>query len=127
MFPQELVSVAGKLVELCNSNQEAEALNTIYDQNCVSVEALAMGEAGREAKGLDAIRGKHDWWFGAHEVHKVTAEGPFLFGDDQFSVIFDMDVTNKESGERTQMKEVAVYTVKDGKIVREEFHYPPMG
>ncbi len=127
MFPDELVSVAGRLVEYCNNNQEAEALDTLYAEDCVSVEALAMGEAGREAEGLGAIRGKHDWWFGAHEVHKASAEGPFLFGDDQFSVIFDMDVTNRESGQRTQMKEVAVYTVKGGKIVREEFHYPPMG
>ena len=86
-----------------------------------------MGDAGREAQGLDAIKGKHDWWYGAHDVHQVSAEGPFLFGDDQFSLVFDMDVTNKESGERMQAKEVGVYTVKDGKIVREEFFYSPMG
>lgn len=127
MFPEELVSVAGKLVALCNSNRELEALDTLYDEHCVSVEALPMGDAGREAKGLAAIRGKHDWWFGAHEVHKASAEGPFLFGDDQFSVVFDMDVTNRDSGERSQAREVAVYTVKGGKIVREEFHYPAAG
>ena len=34
-----------------------------------------------------------------------------------------MDVTPKASGERMQMDEVAVYTVKDGKIVQEEFLY----
>ena len=127
MFPEELTSVAGKLAECCNSGSEAEALETLYAQDCVSVEALAMGDAGREAQGLDAIKGKHDWWYGAHDVHQVSAEGPFLFGDDQFSLVFDMDVTNKESGERMQAKEVGVYTVKDGKIVREEFFYSPMG
>ena len=127
MFPDSLTSVAVKLVECCNKQQEQEALNTLYDEKCVSVEALAMGEGGREAIGLEAIRGKHEWWFGAHETHSASAEGPFLFGDDSFSVIFEMDVTNKETGQRTQMKEVGVYTVKDGKIVREEFHYPSMG
>ena len=86
-----------------------------------------MGESGRETTGLDAIRGKHDWWFNAHEVHATSAEGPFLFGEDRFSLIFDMDVTNKESGQRMQMREVGIYTVKDGKIIREEFYYPPMG
>jgi len=33
-----------------------------------------------------------------------------------------MDVTYKKSG-RMQMNEIAVYQVKDGKIVFEQFHY----
>jgi ketosteroid isomerase-like protein len=127
MFPQDLAEVAGKLAACCNSGREAEALDTLYAQDCVSVEALSMGDAGREAQGLDAIRGKHDWWYSAHDVHAVSAEGPFLFGEDRFSLVFDMDVTNKESGDRMKAKEVGVYTVKDGKIVREEFFYSPMG
>ena len=47
-----------------------------------------------------------------------------MHGDDRFAVIFGFDVSNRQSGERTQMQEVAVYTVNDnGKIVREEFFY----
>lgn len=127
MFPETLTDVATKLAEYCNSQQESKALDTLYDVSCVSVEALAMGEGGREAVGLDAIRGKHDWWYGAHDVHSTTAEGPFMAGEDKFALIFDMDVTNKESGQRMQMREVGLYTVTGGKIVREEFFYPPMG
>ena len=127
MFPDQLTGTATRLAECCNNHQELEALNTLYDADCVSVEAAAMGDGSRETKGLAGIRGKHDWWYGAHDVHKATAEGPFLFGDDRFALIFDMDVTNKESGQRMQMREVGVYTVKNGKIVREEFFYPPMG
>ena len=126
MFPQDLTDVAGKLADCCNSGREAEALDSLYAQDCVSVEALPMGEAGRETQGLEGIRGKHEWWYGAHDVHSVSAEGPFLFGDDQFSLVFDMDVTNKETGERMRAKEVGIYTVKDGKIAREEFFYSPM-
>jgi hypothetical protein len=36
-------------------------------------------------------------------------------------VQYDIDVTDKESKKRIQMSEVGIYTVKDGKIVREEF------
>jgi len=36
-------------------------------------------------------------------------------------VQYDADVTEKESKKRRKMSEVGVYTVKDGKIVREEF------
>ena len=127
MFAQHLMETATRLAECCNSGREAEALDTLYDEACVSVEALPMSEAGRETQGLAGIRGKHDWWYGAHEVHAVSAEGPFLFGENQFSLVFDMDVTNRESGERSQMREVGIYTVQDGKIVREEFFYPATG
>jgi predicted ester cyclase len=34
-----------------------------------------------------------------------------------------MDVTTKETGQRMQMKEVGLYTVKNGKIVEEKFLY----
>ena len=72
MFPQDLTDVAGKLADCCNSGREAEALDSLYAQDCVSVEALPMGEAGRETQGLEAIRGKHEWWYGAHDVHSCS-------------------------------------------------------
>ncbi len=40
---------------------------------------------------------------------------------DTFAVQFDVDVTDKASKKRMQMSEVGIYTVKDGKISREEF------
>jgi len=36
-------------------------------------------------------------------------------------VQYDADVTDKSSKQRRRMSEVGVYTVKDGKIIREEF------
>jgi ketosteroid isomerase-like protein len=33
----------------------------------------------------------------------------------------------KPSGQRMQMNEMGLFTVKDGKIVREEFFYPTAG
>ena len=129
MFDPKLIETATKLVAHCNDGTEAEALDTLYSADCVSVEALDMpgGPMGREAEGLDAIRAKHEWWFANNEVHATSAEGPFLFAPDTFSVIFDMDVTDRTSSQRMQMKEVGQYTVgADGKIVREAFMYPPM-
>lgn len=50
--------------------------------------------------------------------------GPFCgHREDQFVVHFVMDVTPKAAGERTQLNEVALYTVANGKIVQEEFLY----
>ena len=130
MFSETLTQTANALVKHCQDGTERQGLDTLYAPDCVSVEALDMpgGPMGREAVGLDAIRAKHDWWEANNEVHSTTAEGPFLYAPDTFGVIFAMDVTDKTRGERVQMKELGLYTVgEDGKIVREQFMYPPMG
>jgi hypothetical protein len=48
--------------------------------------------------------------------------GPFV-GEDKFAVYYNLDVTFKPTGKRTPMEEMALYEVKDGKIVREQFFY----
>ncbi len=45
-----------------------------------------------------------------------------VVGGNHFSVAMGMDVTMK-GGERMQMDEIAVYEVKDGKIVKEQFFF----
>jgi len=124
--PEQLMQIGQQVVEMNNNDQSRDCVKQLYAQDCVSAEAMAMpGQASNEVQGVDGILGKHDWWEGANEVHSSSAEGPFAFGDDRFCVIYDMDVTSKESGERMQMKEVATYYVNaDNKICREEFAYP---
>lgn len=123
MFDKTLMDVGSTLVAYCRQNKEAQGLNELYARDAVSVEAAPMGPQGAEMKGIDAIKGKHEWWFGANEVHSASVEGPFFHGPDRFGVIFEMDVTEKATGKRMQAKELGVYTVKNGKIVREEFFY----
>jgi hypothetical protein len=83
---------------------------------------MAMPNGSREMTGMDAVRGKANWWMSEHEVHSAHVEGP-LVSPAHFSVRFKYDVTNKPSGRRMMLDELAVYQVKDGKIVREEFFY----
>ena len=40
---------------------------------------------------------------------------------DQFAVRYAFDTTNKKTGQRSKDSEIAVYAVKDGKIVQEQF------
>lgn len=119
----KLKELAERTVEANRSGEARALLDEIYAEDAVSVEAQAMPGASAEFTGLEAIGGKYDWWEGAHEVHSLEVEGPFLHGDDRFGVIYGIDVTNKESGERSQMRELGIYTVANGKIVREEFYY----
>lgn len=120
----QLKQTAEALVGHCRNHTEAEGLKTIYAPDAVSIEAADFSGNGAEVQGIAAIEGKHAWWAANFEVHGGSVEGPMYNGEDRFSVIFEMDVTNKESGERTQSKEVAIYTVNDaGKISKEEFFY----
>jgi len=112
--------VAKKVVELVQKQAWYEALDTLYDDNIVSVEAFSMGGESPETRGKEGVRGKIDWWVNGMEVHSFDTKGPFV-GHDRFVVQYDADVTDKNSKERRQLSEVGVYTVKDGKIVREEF------
>ena len=49
--------------------------------------------------------------------------GPFPHGEDQFAVFAKYEVTPRSTGKRTTMEEVAVYTIKNGKIIDEKFFY----
>ncbi|MEL6364765.1 MAG: nuclear transport factor 2 family protein [Pseudomonadota bacterium] len=122
-FNADLKAIAEKLVAHCMAGTEEEGLKELYAADAVSVEALPMGDMGAEAAGLEAIKGKHDWWNNTMEVHSADVKGPYLHGDDQFAVWFQIDATDKTTGERSEMSEVGVYTVKGGKIVREAFFY----
>jgi SnoaL-like domain len=112
--------VAKKLVELCRNGEWRKALDELYGKDIVSVEAREMENMPAEMRGIDQVRGKTDWWEKNMEVHSAKVGGPFV-ARDTFVVQFDIDVTDKESKKRMQMSEVGIYTVKDGKVAREEF------
>ena len=112
--------VANKVVELTRKQAWREAIDSLYAKDIVSVEARAMEGGSFESRGIEAVRGKTDWWENNMEVHSAKVSGPFV-AHDRFVVQYDIDVTDKNSKERMQLSEVGVYTVKDGKIAREEF------
>ncbi|QOJ01884.1 MAG: nuclear transport factor 2 family protein [Phycisphaeraceae bacterium] len=98
----------------------AEIEDTWWDKKKIaSVEGHGVGMAW---VGLKAVRAKNDGWVAEHAIHGASAEGPFV-GSTGFTVRFKMDVETKATGQRQVMDEVGVYTVENGKIVREEFMY----
>lgn len=116
------LEIGKQLVELCRAGKNHEVQNQLYAQDIVSVEAFAPPGQSPESKGLAAIQAKSTWWRENHEVHKAEVEGPFPHGD-RFAVVFKYDITRKAVNQRVQMNEVALYTVANGKITREEFFY----
>jgi SnoaL-like domain len=112
--------VAKKVVELVRKQAWYEAVDALYDENVVSVEAYPGAGGSPETKGKENVRKKIEWWVNAMEVHSFTANGPFV-AHDRFVVQYNADITEKSAKERRQISEVGVYTVKDRKIVREKF------
>ena len=120
-------AVADELVSFCRAGRNADAINTLYSADIVSVESMGNESMPREMKGIDAIRGKNQWWGENNVVHAADVQGPFVGNDDKFAVYYNYDVTFKPTGKRNNMEEMALYTVKDGKIVREQFFYRTTG
>ena len=114
--------IGDKLVALCKQGKNLEAIESLYSSDIVSVEAGTMPNMAQTQNGIEAIKGKNKWWSENHEVHGGEVNGPYPNGD-QFIVHFKFDVTPKHSGQRMTMEEMGLYTVKDGKITREEFFY----
>ena len=114
-----ITEIANALVEKCRVGKGTDVVNEMYCDNAVSIEPF--GENAR-TEGKEGILGKHAWWGNAFEVHSMQVADPII-ADNFFTTSFTMDTTNKESKERTTMSEIAVYEVKDGKIVKEQFFY----
>ena len=114
--------IGQKYVALCKEGRGEESLDALFAKDAISVEALAQNGADRTAKGVDALHGKSKWWRENNTLHKAEIFGPYPH-DDRFAVRFLYDITNKGSGKRMTMDEVGVFTVKDGKITKEEFFY----
>lgn len=117
------MEVANELVAGCRENRAMANLDKLYAADAVSVEAVDQSGMGPETAGIAGIKGKHEWWDNAFEVLGGSVSDPMPHGEDRFAVIFEMQAKSKETGEVSDMKEVAVYTVADGKITREEFFY----
>ena len=117
--------VGTRLVELCKKGQNMEAIDSLYSKDIVSIEAQSTPEMPAEMRGIDKIKGKNQWWFENNDLHSASVEGPFPH-NDRFAVKYSYDITPKDGpmkGKRFQMDEVGIYTVKNGKIIREEFFY----
>jgi len=121
---QDMMELGQTLITHCSEGRYEELWADHYAEQIVSSEAVAMPDGVRDSIGIEAVRAKNAWWSSAHDVHSSQIDGPFVYGDNRFSLIFTMDVTHKESGQRSVMKEIATYHAdQSGRICREEFAY----
>ena len=112
--------VANRLVELCREGQYETAQHELLSEDVHSIEPSYI--PNNETKGLEAAIAKgKQIQSNVVEFHGGHVSDPVIAGH-HFSVSMMMDVTDKEKG-RMKMDEIAVYEVKEGKIVKEQFFY----
>ena len=95
---------------------DSHGYQALWADDIVSLEPF--DEESARTVGRAALLAKHAWWEANAEMHAFTVEGPYICGD-QFALRFAVDATLH--GERTQTTEIALYTVRDGKIAEERF------
>ena len=123
---EDLVKLGRVFVQAMQDRRGIAHVAELYSENAESIEAVVPpGRDVRIAKGRGAIEAKREDWAATHEIHKLDADGPYVHPPNRFSVRFDVEVTQQSTGRKMNLREIAIYTVEDGEIAREEFFMMP--
>ena len=109
---------------MLEQGQHFEAMEKFYADDVRHVEAMAM-EGSPITDGKAAIMEGFGQFMQSIEVHSAGMGKPYPNGD-QFAVEMWMDCTfnaGPMAGQRYDMREIALYTIKDGKISEAKFFY----
>ena len=109
--PQE---IGESLVALFNAGKSDEAESTWHHRKIESIE-----EDGTVFEGAKGVAEKGAWWKSTFTVLSMQATGPYV-SSTGFTVVYD-DRVRSADGTEIAIREAGVYTVEDGRIVREEF------
>jgi hypothetical protein len=113
------LEVATRVTELLRAGNAAQVEQ---DWLAPSIESVEGHGASMAWSGKPAVLAKYRAWEADHEIRSMSVEGPWV-GATGFSLRFKVDASQKSTGQTMKMEEIAVYTVRNGKIVREEFHF----
>lgn len=112
--------VANKLVELSREGKQIEAIHELYADDVISIEPD--GSPMQRTEGKAAVLNANEHWFDTvEEMHNSSISEPVI-GGNFFACSMKFDVTYKGQG-RNMMDELAVYGVRDGKIISSQFFY----
>jgi len=113
--------VADRLYELFEEGKWKEAQEELFSKDAKSIEP-ANSSGLPSVEGLDNIKKKAEVWESmVEEMHGGYTGKPIVAGS-HIALAMGIDATMKGSG-RMKMDEIAVYEVKDGKIISEQFFF----
>ena len=113
--------VADRFNELSKQGNWEQIQEELFSDDAESIEP-PHSQGLKTAKGKKALKQKGEMFNSmVEEMHGGYSSDPLVAGN-HFAVAMGMDVTMKGQG-RSKMDEIAVYEVRDGKIVKEQFFY----
>ena len=113
--------IASRLYELCSQGQYDQAQKELYALDAISMEPTH-AQGMQTVQGIENIIKKGDEFMASvEEMHGGSVGQPIVAGN-HIAMTISIDATYKGMG-RMAMEEIAVYEVKDGKIVKEQFFY----
>ena len=113
--------VADRLYELFEQGKWKEAQEELFSKDAKSIEP-PNAPGLHSVEGLDNIKKKGEMFESmVEEMHGGYTGKPIVAGN-YIAFAMGMDATMKGSG-RMKMDEIALYQVKDGKIVSEQFFF----
>ena len=123
---EELIEFGHAFVQDMRNRRGIVQVDEIYSENAQSIEAVVPPVRDqRISKGRGAIKAKREDWIASHDIVEFEVDGPYVHPPNRFGVRYKAEVTQKTSGQRMTLREIAVYSVEEGKIVREEFFMLP--
>lgn len=113
--------VAARFTALWLAGEFRAAGEKYWADDVVSIEPRALPDGTHaECRGIDAVRRKNMRWCSTHGIEDLSIDGPFVTGD-HFALFADMLIAH--AGRRRPHSEIAVFTVREGRIVEERFFY----
>src|SRR5437868_5669056 len=113
--------VANRFNELARQGNWEQIQEELFADNAASIEP-PHAQGLQSVEGKKAIKQKGEMFQTmVEEMHGGYSSKPIVAGN-YFAVAMGMDATMKGMG-RTKMDEIALYEVKDGKIVKEQFFF----
>jgi hypothetical protein len=120
VMAQTVEQIATRLAQYCRNEQFSLAQQELYAEDAVSIEPFEIPGFDKETRGLKSLKEKDRQFSSMVESrHGTTVSQPLIAGN-AFAFVLTMDIKMKGKA-REKLTELCVYTVKDGKIISEQF------
>jgi ketosteroid isomerase-like protein len=122
---QATQKVADRLAALCSAGKNLDAIRELYADNARHVEVMEGPGCPRIIEGKKALLEKAEKFARTTTIHKASCGRPAVNGD-QFVCTMTLDCTASEgpfAGQRMDLSETALYTVRNGKVAEGKFFY----
>ncbi|MFM5955206.1 MAG: SnoaL-like domain-containing protein [Novosphingobium sp.] len=115
--------LARDFTALLRAGQFVAAGDRYWSRNVTSIEPADLpGGIRAIVHGVADTRSKCAARFGTARIEEIVIDGPFVTGD-QFALFLDLVTVDPASGTRRPFTEIALYTVRGGRISEERYFY----